>query len=919
MKHILKISLFIALLLYPLNENWGATLFDPKLKWCTLETKHFSIHYHQRELRLAKEAAIIAEDVHERLVPIMRWKPRHKTQIVLADVADYANGFANAFPDNTIIIYVSQPYNWREALSYDNWLRTIITHEYTHILHINTVHGIPKLLRYCFGRIILPNVLQPIWLIEGFAVHNETRETMGGRARGAFYDMMLRMAALEGKFNTIDQASTYPVSWPGSAVPYLYGAMFYKYLADGYGEHKLTEYSHKYSSELPFAIDATAKKVFNKSYDRLWDDWKKYLRRKYWEQKREIGNRPITKSLPITRRGYSIQSPTYSPDGKHIAYIESNPNGYPSLRLMNSNGSHDRCLLKAIVNPSISWSSDSRKILFSQLEVQRNFYEYSDIYSFDIKTKRLRRLTTGWRARDPVYFPTGRKILFVTNWLGTNNLAMMDADGSNITFLTHNLDHTQYFLPRFSPDGNKLVLSVWRAEGFQDICLMDFDSKKLSSITYDRALDFSPCWSPDGNYVLFSSDRSGIFNIYAYSLIDKKIYQVTNVLGGAFAPSVSPDGKEIAFLSYSARGFNIHLMDFNPKSWWEAPPYVDRLPNLVYETSKVRYRIHRYNPIPTLLPKAWLPLILPADNGINIGVLTGGRDVLQKHAFMFWSLYDPKERELSYNLIYLNNQFYPQIEFDLLGMRTSFDGGSRFNYPDTMGMSVTFPLRGTKLRQSLSIGYQRRKVLAGNLGGIRLAWVFTNAKKYGFSISKVDGRRISLSYERTDKFLYSDFGSQKCVFGWQEYYGLPIRHHVLAGKISIGVAFGDTAVTKDAFRLGGHMGKFYLRGYPKSKFEGDKLLIGTLEYRFPIRWIERGIGTWPIFIKNVHGTIFLDYGNVWVGNTIPFYKEFKRSVGCELCSDLTLFYGFVPLTLRVGLALNKESKKKPYLAIGASF
>jgi len=260
-----KVMTFILLLLLTgfFSEVCEAVRFDPKLKWRTLETDHFSIHYHQRELRLAKEAAVIAEDVHERLVPIMKWKPRHKTQIILTDIADYANGFANLFPDNTIIIYISQPYNWREALGYDSWLRTIITHEYTHILHVDTVNGIPKILRYCFGRVILPNFLQPIWLIEGFGVHNETRETMGGRARGAFFDMMLRMAILEGKFNTIDQASTYPISWPGGRVPYLYGAMFYKYLADEYSKEKLTEYSHKYSRGLPFSMDATANTLGN--------------------------------------------------------------------------------------------------------------------------------------------------------------------------------------------------------------------------------------------------------------------------------------------------------------------------------------------------------------------------------------------------------------------------------------------------------------------------------------------------------------------------------------------------------------------------------------------------------------------------------------------------------------------------------
>jgi len=252
-------------------------------------------------------------------------------------------------------------------------------------------------------------------------------------------------------------------------------------------------------------------------------------------------------------------------------------------------------------------------------------------------------------------------------------------------------------------------------------------------------------------------------------------------------------------------------------------------------------------------------------------------------------------------------------------LSSSFDEGGYFNTPDTIGVSLTFPFRRTKSRQSLAIGYKKRKVSAGNLGGIRLAWVFNSAKKYGFSISQVDGRRISLSYERTDKFMYSDFHSQKFIFSWREYYGLPVRHHVLAGKVFIGTAFGDTVVKRAAFRLGGHLGRYYLRGYSPGEFRGEKFFIGTLEYRFPIIWIERGIGTWPIFLKNLHGAIFLDYGNAWAGDTMPSFKEFKSSIGCELRSDFKLLYGLLPLTLRAGLALNNENKNKLYLGLGASF
>ena len=76
----------------------------------------------------------------------------------------------------------------------------------------------------------------------------------------------------------------------------------------------------------------------------------------------------------------------------------------------------------------------------------------------------------------------------------------------------------------------------------------------LTDATADRAFDRDPAWSPDGKYLMFSSDRSGIFDIYALRLADRTLWQVTNVVLGAFEPEVSPDGTQLAFVTYGPGG-----------------------------------------------------------------------------------------------------------------------------------------------------------------------------------------------------------------------------------------------------------------------------------------------------------------------------------------------------------------------------
>ena len=117
------------------------------------------------------------------------------------------------------------------------------------------------------------------------------------------------------------------------------------------------------------------------------------------------------------------------------------------------------------------------------------------------------------------------------------------------------------------PDGQKIAVGVRQPDGYKDIWILDSQGNKLEELMHDRAIDGGAVWSADGRSIYFSSDRSGIFNLYVYDLASKQISQVSNVLGGAFMPTITPDGSAIAFANYSSRGFDIHVMDNQPTTW----------------------------------------------------------------------------------------------------------------------------------------------------------------------------------------------------------------------------------------------------------------------------------------------------------------------------------------------------------------
>src|SRR5947209_8484061 len=82
---------------------------DPNLLWHSIETKHFRISYYSGEEEIARKVAMLAEDIHARLVPAVGWASTERTEIALSDNTDSANGSATALPYNAIRLYVTAP------------------------------------------------------------------------------------------------------------------------------------------------------------------------------------------------------------------------------------------------------------------------------------------------------------------------------------------------------------------------------------------------------------------------------------------------------------------------------------------------------------------------------------------------------------------------------------------------------------------------------------------------------------------------------------------------------------------------------------------------------------------------------------------------------------------------------------------
>ena len=131
--------------------------------------------------------------------------------------------------------------------------------------------------------------------------------------------------------------------------------------------------------------------------------------------------------------------------------------------------------------------------------------------------------------------------------------------------------------------------------------------------------------------------------------------------------------------------------------------------------------------------------------------------------------------------------------------------------------------------------------------------------------------------------------------------------------------------------FGGSSFLFPVRGYQNGERAGRVAWSATVEYRFPIARVNRGLGLFPIHLEEVSGDLFADAGNAWgpeFGETEPRFHNPSRSgmasVGAELTANLlVLFSSGLPIRLGVALPLVDDNGRGTsplfYLRLGSSF
>jgi Tol biopolymer transport system component len=263
-------------------------------------------------------------------------------------------------------------------------------------------------------------------------------------------------------------------------------------------------------------------------------------------------------SVALTRdSSFRNSSPSFSPDGKRVAYHVTRVGTLPDVYVMNSDGGNQTQLT---TNPETdqrpSWFPDGEEIAFLSRR-----QGHDEMWALSLKSGRERKLFG--LAQDisfPQLSPDGNQVVFNSKKSGTTNLWVIPVEGGGepkqLTF-----DQEAMGFPCWSPDSKYIAFEMKRGDD-NFLALVPAIGGAVEQLNSGRGQSWPHSFSPDGDKIAFAGFRGGYWNVWWYSRSAKQEKQLTNYKKlNAFVryPSWSKDNQIV--YEYAETTGNIWMID----------------------------------------------------------------------------------------------------------------------------------------------------------------------------------------------------------------------------------------------------------------------------------------------------------------------------------------------------------------------
>lgn len=948
-------AFLLMLLLAPLWSGPAqAQLADPWKSWLSADSEHFRVHYRAEHRAQAERAIAAAERAWPRVTTALKWEPRGRTELVLFNEFDQPNGYATPLPYNVIGVFLA-PDDSGQLLDNSAWLDLLLTHEFTHTVHLDKVRGAPRVLQNIFGRVpwFFPNLFQPLWAIEGLAVHAESDPALGrGRLRGPYFEAQLRAQAASA-FLSLDEINADGRSMPLSKA-YLYGGYFYEFLARRYGPDAIQRYVERYSGNIVPRTHSNPFEVTGKTMDVLWEEFLADLAVQVDQRGQSLRRQPQAAGQALAGPLFDIAAVAALPSGAALAVLDDGLR-QPRLVRVASDGTQQP-LKRVNRGARLDVAPDGRALLV-QPDICDGYYLVYDVYRLE-SDRDLRQLTHCARLRRAVH--AGAGIVAIQHDGGLTRLLQLDADGREQRVLVEARADTDLVDVAASPDGRR-VQWISKREGDWRLLELSLDAAAAEPRLLVRQNAPMHGLRHTGAGLELISARDGVYNVWrldgdtlvrlTHSHTGITAHSGTLADGSLWLAQIADNGFELRRMASSVAQQRVGavasvMADSGPgRSDSAAANAPGAVPDGVRAATDLG-DARPYAAWRALYPRSWLPAIT-SDRGLTaFGASTFGGDALGWHRYAALAQWETSQRTAIGSLEYLFlGRHHVALSRTLAGRASTGTGRSEevtlYDRDTQLQWLSTLPF--ARLQRSLTFGVgaalDRRDHVDLRAGGSttrprdeRLAAAlveFDTSAGNWWSEGPNRGQRSSLLYE-----TYKPFARKDGTGYDGEVLRLDLRGYFGIGRTVVGVKHTEARARgrTEPFQLGGGLDpqlqlgtalnsrRIALRGYDTDEpsLVGTDARVSSLEWRTPLVDVDRHGMMPPVGLNRLSATLFYDIGGAWTVGDRP--AHYKRGAGVELIGELKLLYS-IGLQLRGGLAkgLDEPRDVVGYLNLGRAF
>lgn len=654
--------------------------------WQVLNTDHFKIIYPALKKDAAYRTASILESEYEDISDLTGGE-LNNFRVILNGENDRSNGFVNPLNFRSEIELAPIKGKNMNPRSGD-WLETVVPHELVHALHFNSRAPSLTNLAGLFSPDIRRSIhsAAPFGILEGIAVEYESHNQINGAGRGNYPFFTNQFQSLLGTDSEWSMGQLVQVS--DFAFPfdrhYNGGYHFTHWLLENEGKDVIRK-SIKYHYRWPFlGFGFALRQKTGEFPSSLYQKFNSEMNQKEQARRSSVQNETDSESILFENPDKGLQSrrPLYLDETRILYYQRSyhSPSGFYIYDLNKKKSS----LLKEVVlveDFKYSFNQKEKKIYFARYKTDRYFDNTfrADLFKLDTESGKIKRITNQKRIFSPEVYKNSLYALQTDNF--ENRPVLLDKkSGSVLESKTLPAGYSVQEIT-FHPAIPELAAVLAKKAGVQGVWITndgDIGSfyKENPTIVFDNGSAFDPAWHPDKPYLLFSSDYTGVLNIYEYDQSKKSVTQLTNSLYNTMEASYSPGGDKIVFIrqirneNHPAILKNENYLNkrVDPEKWQSSDLTAERMNRPLMNRTKIPDSTNwvsesHQTGIEWLKPRLWTPVIKNNGDATQAGLRFYSTDDLAKNRYSMEITH--AQNRLWYELNYQYSGIFPGFRLSL--------------------------------------------------------------------------------------------------------------------------------------------------------------------------------------------------------------------------------------------------------------